>query len=1173
MLTILKNICIGDENDIGLLHGRRKNKTRNVEIHDSVSDTYKITAPPRRRIKMDDVLVPGSEMDMEFIEKNPEAIFDFITIKQIQERYGNIQPPPPTRDTFHKNEAVYQNEAEFETFVQQFPIDDSIAECFASANGSVNTKSEDQFVSGGKRPQISTKYSKLKKKFGWKGADDTSLLSEDEGRSRESKRSKKGGGVFSKRHKWRNFGHGALSSSSKKSVNFSDHSEKSGSENTSDLADTGSSFGPHRIRHSTRSDDVVLTDSFSMSDSQITSFSETLAKDMDQTVPGHYDRISSHLTTQYGRGMDTNQYKSRNKGATLTSEYVEMNDTIATILSGDSGEIIQKIEDLEPSEVIKLRDLHGNNLLHRAVLQGNADVVKYILEKYTEMTSEMNFDNETGVELAVRQGKYDCLKVILERNQRRKSLGVSLINRLLNISAQHGQAECLVLILTYMSRDSVGTCTLPGDTRGNTAAHLAAKHGHLQCLQALVSAGCDVMSENLMQQRPLHVAHQSRSQACFEYLLLLNICEELLTSLRTQVQINLRLHDQMSSVKPSLEHIRLCLNRYQTLCSETSQLLNENKVSVLQTLNDLQEELKRFVQHTSMDTATKRKEARQKIDELRAEVECLEDTFEFSPLVELDSALSKLLVPLDEIIGSQSDDIKLDDFETLSKEDNCSVLSSLIRDIHKESMLENWETSGIYSRYLKRSDANNSMDDQPSFTEINSSPTYMTHTDLRQMQGEENADADELSGSEHTEYANINHALTGTVRTGNALNDDEDINDGVKAMNAVREELPTFPEAKSVNENIKLRGISEDKLSVRKMDDSNFSTKMETGVRKLDKSDFSVKSSSGTMFAGNVGKEVTSTQQLRNINETPNEHSECDTSRSNADNSASAKLDDPTERPFAKLLSLDERIDLLIAGERDRERISDNERGQSSSDGKGSSNGVGSVYTSTFTSITSDTSVTSDWYSKHGLTSLDTASSDDVTYDLTSDTTPSYWWDIGEDKSNSDTYEFKRSMPYGIDIKRKIHLNLENDESSFNELREQRLKSHLRSMHQTRYPSNHYRERITTSTGEVIGGFHDAPTEERVLVDVNSALKERQFHQPIPKPRKRDNSKLFTLNDAIATKPLSESEFRDRYDRVHMSGATNRWEDMSITDDEDRGSLAWSREIESSGSQTPQSYV
>ena len=158
--------------------------------------------------------------------------------------------------------------------------------------------------------------------------------------------------------------------------------------------------------------------------------------------------------------------------------------------------------------------------------------------------------------------------------------------------------------------------------------------------------------------------------------------------------------------------------------------------------------------------------------------------------------------------------------------------------------------------------------------------------------------------------------------------------------------------------------------------------------------------------------------------------------------------DDPTERPFTKLLSLDERIDLLIAGERRKEEEEDAES-------RASVYGPPSLYTSTFTSITSDASETSDWYNRLTLESLASTSTDDViqqqdmSYDVTTSDSASYWWDIGEKQIES--RDFTVSVPYTKEVRRRIHLNLENDSSSIDELRNHRLASHLRSVQQARY--------------------------------------------------------------------------------------------------------------------------
>ncbi|KAH3802588.1 hypothetical protein DPMN_156266 [Dreissena polymorpha] len=82
---------------------------------------------------------------------------------------------------------------------------------------------------------------------------------------------------------------------------------------------------------------------------------------------------------------------------------------------------------------------------------------------------------------------------------------------------------------------------------------------------------------------------------------------------------------------------------------------------------------------------------------------------------------------------------------------------------------------------------------------------------------------------------------------------------------------------------------------------------------------------------------------------------------------------DPMERHFTKLL--DERIDLLIAGERGKEREIDGSI-HTSSGSLQSSHSMDPP--STFTSVTSHTSGTSDWYNRLALTRLESTANDYV---------------------------------------------------------------------------------------------------------------------------------------------------------------------------------------------------
>lgn len=209
-------------------------------------------------------------------------------------------------------------------------------------------------LQGGKRPQLSTKYSKLKKKFGRKPSDDVSLLSDEELRSREIKRSKKAGGVFSKRHKWRNL----PIAGSKKSVNFSDHSEKSESDIVDDVFDAAEESSA-----TCQKPEVTHWGSFSASDSQITSFSETLARLRGENSTTNSTETSliktgSQSSVRRAKSLDP---KTRTKGQTASAtasvtEVVETPDEMTNILSGSTSDIVSSVRQ-ETHIIVALHDL------------------------------------------------------------------------------------------------------------------------------------------------------------------------------------------------------------------------------------------------------------------------------------------------------------------------------------------------------------------------------------------------------------------------------------------------------------------------------------------------------------------------------------------------------------------------------------------------------------------------------------------------------------------------------------------------------------------------------------------------------------------------------------------------------------------------------------------------
>ena len=206
----------------------------------------------------------------------------------------------------------------------------------------------------------------------------------------------------------------------------------------------------------------------------------------------------------------------------------------------------------------------------------------------------------------------------------------------------------------------------------------------------------------------------------------------------------------------------------------------------------------------------------------------------------------------------------------------------------------------------------------------------------------------------------------------------------------------------------------------------------------------------------------------------------------------------PKKESDLRLLSLDERMDILIAGERARERLEDadysshpNVIGYKLTDSAGkydsalSPTGNNSVCTSTtFTSITSDSSDFSpeppvDFSSrkkKSGKFSFTSSSTDGATHTnnlvpvtmmdstdsvtsidlltLTSDST-SYWWDVEEEEDNHVKYStVHQNSPahhgLGEQVDSDDLRNIEEGNVSNDELRRRRVLQHIRALQRTR---------------------------------------------------------------------------------------------------------------------------
>uniref|UniRef100_A0A8C4Q0M1 Synphilin-1 alpha-Synuclein-binding domain-containing protein n=1 Tax=Eptatretus burgeri TaxID=7764 RepID=A0A8C4Q0M1_EPTBU len=96
---------------------------------------------------------------------------------------------------------------------------------------------------------------------------------------------------------------------------------------------------------------------------------------------------------------------------------------------------------------------------------------------------------------------------------------------LIHYAARHGQERILIWLLQHMQE--VGVSLDGANPDGNTAAHLAASHGQLGCLQTLVEYGASVSLTNKAGHKPLQSAERGRHATCARYLVVVETCVSL----------------------------------------------------------------------------------------------------------------------------------------------------------------------------------------------------------------------------------------------------------------------------------------------------------------------------------------------------------------------------------------------------------------------------------------------------------------------------------------------------------------------------------------------------------------------------------------------------------------------------------------------------------------------
>ncbi|KAL5020383.1 hypothetical protein ScPMuIL_003275 [Solemya velum] len=586
---------------------------------------------------------------------------DELSLQSFRGRYGEDESPSPDCSD------SIQSQREFEKFVRDFPIDDSISECFADSDTETATCTQDEkAVLPGYRPPPHSGQNTLKKSIEQAHSSDHKHNNDGSSSSSESKKSKIGSLFNRKKSKG-----GSKEVKSPLVAGITDviidaclHITDSyqGKPSNKNDDDATQSDGSDKGGNDYSTGRVYYMDLEHTMDE-----SEMLLGTNDGTKKQNVSNGNKFVhNTQSPEKFE--QQSDRNKFSRTTQPTKQFAGEKHLPGNGDLR------VHLSPTGTMNLKPLErqgDNNALHKRVIEGNIEAVRKLVDSDAR-TGDHKFNYLAACDLSIKSGQPACLQVLL---QGATSVGVLTrqhLSRLLGIATSCAQIDCLGVLVDHIPRDELDDMPLPVDEDGNTACHMAAIRGIDDAVHTLLTRGCCMSKKNRAGQRPIHMAHQNRRHNSFRYLLLFDVCQSLLRELVFYIEEEESLRQRQLETQVSLQQLSQSWRRHQLHLAEAIQGIADTKAGLLDSLKSLQQKLVNFAngdKEISSDMSTV-------IDELNAEAERVNDLLEFSPLAEMTGILNKVSAVINDVVLNNENEET-----TSSHKDNSRRCDAIMRDI------------------------------------------------------------------------------------------------------------------------------------------------------------------------------------------------------------------------------------------------------------------------------------------------------------------------------------------------------------------------------------------------------------------------------------------------------------------------------------------------------------
>ncbi|XP_078356429.1 uncharacterized protein LOC144641257 isoform X2 [Oculina patagonica] len=175
--------------------------------------------------------------------------------------------------------------------------------------------------------------------------------------------------------------------------------------------------------------------------------------------------------------------------------------------------------------VIRITDSSANTALHKAAQAGNLQCLRWLVERLPNdcLRNIINQDHHTPLAVAIKYGNVQCVQWLLDHTSATEEMSNNAGRfALIQLTIQNGKDDCLKCLLSYISAKYLELDV--ADSAGVTLAHVAAREGHMTCLQTLVDHNIDVTTEDKDGRSPADYAYAAGQTGCARYLVMEESC-------------------------------------------------------------------------------------------------------------------------------------------------------------------------------------------------------------------------------------------------------------------------------------------------------------------------------------------------------------------------------------------------------------------------------------------------------------------------------------------------------------------------------------------------------------------------------------------------------------------------------------------------------------------------